>query len=302
MKKSKTEKGFLSKKKAKKIGIDLIFILISSVVGAYSTLAVMVPNGMMSGGLSGAVRLVQNYFDIKFSTLYYIIAAIILIIMWIGIGFSYVKRAMLVSIIYPSVMAIMERFDFELLESKDLILAAVFLGVFQGISTALVFMRGYTFPGTDGLAKVVKKRFLPQVSQGVLMSAFDSMIIIGGLFIYGRNIALYALITQVIITKSLDAVMYGFHPKIVQLEIITEKEDEVADYILNELHRGVTTTNVLGEYTKSYRAEMRVLCSTRESIEIRRKLSEIDAGALVTLVKVETVWGSGFEAIENEDD
>lgn len=96
--------------------------------------------------------------------------------------------------------------------------------------------------------------------------------------------------------------IYGFHTKIVQLEIITNKEEEVADYILNELHRRVTTTRVLGEYTRAYRAEMRVLCSTRESIEIRRKLSEIDEGALVTLVKVETVWGRGFESIDSDDD
>lgn len=296
------KKKILTVANSKKFGIDLIFILAAAVIGSYSTIAVMIPNGMMSGGLSGGVRLIQNFVHLNFSTIYYMVAAMILLIMWVGIGFKYVKRAVLVSIIYPSVMAVMERFDMALLESRDLILAAVFLGVFQGISTGLVFMRGYTFPGTDGLAKVVKKRFLPQVSQGILMSVFDALIIIAGLFIYGRNIALYALITQIIITRSIDALIYGFHTKIVQLEIITNKEEEVADYILNELHRGVTTTRVLGEYTRVYRAEMRVLCSTRESIEIRRKLSEIDEGALVTLVKVETVWGRGFESIDSYDD
>lgn len=293
--------NLFSKEQLKSFIIDLLFVIVASTVGAYATVAVMVPNGMMVGGISGMVRLVQKYIDVNFSTMYYVFATIILVIMWIGIGFNSVKKALLVSIIYPGVLAIMERFDMALLESKDLILAAVFLGIFQGISMAFIFMRGYTFPGTDGLAKVIKKRFLPQISQGLIMSALDAIVIIAGLFIYGRNIALYALVTQVIIAKSLDAMMYGFHSKIVQLEIITEKEAEIAEYILNELHRGVTTTKVLGEYTKVYRAEMRVLCSTRESIEIKKKIREIDPGALVTLVKVETVWGSGFESIDKEE-
>lgn len=150
------KKKILTVANSKNFGIDLIFILAAAVIGSYSTIAVMIPNGMMSGGLSGGVRLIQNFVHLNFSTIYYMVAAMILLIMWVGIGFKYVKRAVLVSIIYPSVMAVIERFDMALLESRDLILAAVFLGVFQGISTGLVFMAfvGTLFvikPGASGM-------------------------------------------------------------------------------------------------------------------------------------------------------
>ena len=47
------KKKILTVANSKNFGIDLIFILAAAVIGSYSTIAVMIPNGMMSGGLSG---------------------------------------------------------------------------------------------------------------------------------------------------------------------------------------------------------------------------------------------------------
>ncbi len=47
--------------------INFIFLLIACAVGAFATTAVMIPNGLTSGGLTGLVRILQNYVDIKWS-------------------------------------------------------------------------------------------------------------------------------------------------------------------------------------------------------------------------------------------
>lgn len=60
---------------------------------------------------------------------------------------------------------------------------------------------------------------------------------------------MYALITQVILTKTAEVVVYGFESKIVQLNIITDKHEELRKYIMEEMERGVSTMTVKGGYT-----------------------------------------------------
>ncbi len=51
--------------------IDYAFLLFACTVGAFATTAVMIPNGLTSGGLTGIVRILQYYVDINFSLAYY---------------------------------------------------------------------------------------------------------------------------------------------------------------------------------------------------------------------------------------
>lgn len=88
---------------------------------------------------------------------------------------------------------------------------------------------------------------------------------------YGRNIALYALITQVILTKTSEIVMYGFASKTVQLNIITSKADEISDFIINEVDRGITSFEIRGEYTGREMRQLVLLCSPRESTPGQKK-------------------------------
>ena len=93
-----------------------------------------------------------------------------------------------------------------------------------GISNGLVFSRGYSFGGTDTIAKIIKKKFLPQMDLSKILLGIDAVVIIGSGLLFGRNIALYALVTQVILTKVTEIVLYGFETKVVQMEVITEKQ------------------------------------------------------------------------------
>ena len=277
----------------KKNVVDYFFLVAACVIGAFSTTAVMIPNGLTMGGLTGLVRIVQYYIDIDFSIAYYAGAFIILIIVGLTIGFKEAKKILVVTIIYPAILFIMEKFDFCLLEEKDVILAAIFCGVFSGLCTGIVFWRGYSFCGTESIAKILKKKVMPQVDISKILLMLDAIIIIISAFIYGRNIALYALVTQFITSKMIDFVLYGFETKIVQVNIKTTKPEETVDYVMNDLNRGVTSRKIVGEFTGQEKKELVILCSPRESMLLRRFLAEVDPTAFVTVVHVDSVWGNG---------
>jgi len=282
--------------------IDYFFLIAACAVGAFATTAVMIPNGLTSGGLTGIVRIMQSFIDINFSLAYYAGAFIILIVVILTIGFQEAKKVLVVTIMYPAVLFVLELFDFKLLEEKDIILAAIFCGVFSGVCNGIVFWRGYAFCGTESIAKIIKKKFMPQVDISKILLALDAAIIIVSAFIFGRNIALYALVTQFIASKMVDFIIYGFETKIVQVNILTSKAEETIDFVMKDLNRGVSSRKTVGEFTGQEKKELVVLCSPRESMLLKKFLASEDPGAFVTVLHVDTVWGSGkgFTEISKE--
>ena len=287
------KKTGITRQKIKAFSAEFAVLLAACCISSFSTVAVMIPNGLTSGGLTGIVRIIQNFVDIDFSILYYGGTAVILIVVLIFLGKKELIKIVLLSILYPAVLFVFERFDFQLLEEKDVLLAAVFCGVFTGTYVGLVFWRGYASAGSEAIAKIIKKKFFPSVSMSKVLMCVDAFIIICSAFVFGRNIALYALITQVIITRMSEMIIYGFAGKVVQLSIITSESEEIKKYILEELERGVSSIRVTGEYTKTVFSQLTVMCSLRESALIRRQIAALDPDAFVIVTKVEAVWGHG---------
>ena len=281
------------KDKMKLFFTDLFFLLIACALGAYSVVAVLVPNGLTSGGLTGIVRILQRFIPLDFSIMFYGGSMIILLLVCLSMGFKEARKIALLAVLFPTVLFIFEQMPLLLLEEKDLILAAIFCGVFSGACSGIIFWRGYSFCGTDAIAKIIRKKWLPSVALSQILLFIDGAIIIGSAAIYGRNIALYALVTQVIFAKTVDYVMYGFETKIVKLEIITRHSAEITEYIMRQIDRGVTEVNVIGGYTKTTHKQLVTLCSPRESVLIKKFIAKTDKNAFVTVSHVGTVWGAG---------
>lgn len=272
---------------------DLMTVLIGCAIGSYAIVAIMIPNGLTYGGIAGLSRLLQSQTGADYSLMYYLLAAAIVLIVWIALGFGEVRKIIAMSVAYPTMMMVFERLDLVLLESKDLFLSAIFLGVAFGVSNGIVFYGGFSSGGTDSLAKVIRHRLTPHLSMSRLLFMIDIVIIAVQAFFFGRNIALYALVSMFVSMRLTDMVVYGISSKIVKLSTITTASDELSAYVMNEIGRGVTSCTVVGEYTGQARKELVIYCSPRESMLIKRFLGTVDPNAFVSVMKVSSVWGEG---------
>lgn len=290
------------KKKTKAFLTDFVILLLACCFSAFAVVGVMIPNGLTSGGITGIARILQKFIDVDFSILYYGLSMIVLVMVALFMGWKEVKKVLLLAIMFPAVLFVFERFPIYLLETEDVLLAAVFSGVFTGIYVGLIFWRGYASAGSDAISKILKKKLFPGVGLTKILLCIDGIVIIASMVAYGRNVALYALITQIIITRTSEAIMYGFEDKIVQLTIITDKSEEIRDYIINQLSRTLSSFDAKGGYTNKDMKQLVLLCSPRESLLVKKQLASIDPQAFVTVSKMETVWGSGrgFKDIQGE--
>ena len=259
---------------------EIICAAAAVVIGSLGTVSVMLPNGLTFGGITGISRIVQHYTDWNYSLIYYACSIIVLIIVWMFLGLKEVRKIIFMSLTYP-------------LKSDDLFLVAVFTGVIIGVSNGLTFKAGFSSGGTDSLAKVIKYRWLPHLGINSIAFAINSVIVIASAFVFGINIALYAVVIIYISMRVGDAVMYGFSDKIVELAIIPGDAEALTAFIMNELGRGVSSIEVTGEYTGDRRKQLKILCSPRESFIIKRYLAKEDPNSFVSVTSIKSVWGRG---------
>lgn len=271
----------------------VLLALLGAIMGAYATVSIMIPSGLTYGGITGLARMVQNYTGWNYSLTYYAFTFVITILVWIMLGLKEVKKILLLSVAYPGFMLLFELLDTKLLESNDTFLAAVFCGVAFGVSNGLTFKAGFSSGGTDSLAKIIKFKRLPHIGINDITFVINTAIVVVSAVVFGINVMLYTIITMYISMKVSEMVMFGLTDKLIELNIITEIPDDLKDYIINEIGRGLTSSRIIGEYTGEMKKQLKVICSPREGFLIKRFLAERDPQSFVSVFRVNSVWGVG---------
>lgn len=271
---------------------ELIIALIGALIGSFATVSMMLPNGLTSGGITGLAKIFQKYLGINYSVAYYIFSAIIVLIVLVFLGMKEVRKIIILTVAYPTFMALIEMTHYELI-IPDMFLASVFTGVVFGVSNGLTFQAGYSSGGTDSVAKIIKVKSMPYKGINSITTTINAVIVVLGALVFGLNVGMYAVVTMYISGKVGEAVMYGFAEKLVQLEILTDSPNELKEFVMNEMGRGVSSLEVVGEFTGETKKQLRIICSPKESFLIKRFLADLDSKAFVSVVQINSVWGIG---------
>ena len=77
--------------------------------------------------------------------------------------------------------------------------------------------------------------------------------------------------------------------------------DIIAEFIMSEVNRAVTSHVSRGEYSHEERRTLTVICTPAESIKIKRFVAETDPDAFATTMPITNVWGKRFSDITKVD-
>lgn len=287
--------------KFKKIFIDYLFLIVGTSLMAFAVTAILRPNNLITGGITGMSILLDGIMDIPYTIYYYALTIIVLVLALIFLGKKKVGKIIMVSIVFPPMLILFEFLDFRLIQN-DMFLAAIFYGVISGAGYGLIVNRGFSFAGTDAIARIIHNKLLPFIGVSQIMLLTDVSVVSISILKYNTNTALYAIVTMFVYVRTLEAVLYGFSSKKVKLEIISEKDKEIEEFILNKIGRGITKYNIIGGYTNTSKIKVVSICSPRESLLIKNFVSDIDNHAFMNVLPVNTVWGTGlgFEPLKEE--
>jgi uncharacterized membrane-anchored protein YitT (DUF2179 family) len=91
----------------------------------------------------------------------------------------------------------------------------------------------------------------------------------------------------------IDVVQLGFNTEKMAL-IISEKEDEMRQAILEEIDRGVTRITSQGGYTGDDRPMLMTVVSQGELTHLKQLVRSIDPDSFFILTNATEVFGKGF--------
>ena len=285
----------------KKFIYDTFYLIAGCLITAFSVNFILKPNGLITSGITGLSIVLEKYLQINYSYLYYIATFIILIAAFLLMGKKEIMKIIFLSVLYPTVLLLMQGIEFKFVEN-DLLLASIYFSIFYGIGVGMILRKGFSFGGTDTIARILNKRFFPSINVSYLMLILDGIVLITAAFAFGRNIALYSIISQLIVTRVCDYIMFGFGTKLYKLEIISCKYEEISNYIMYELGRGVTLFKIKGCYTNEEKIQIESICSPNQAVLIQKLIKKIEPGAFVKVLPVINVWGKGRRFIDISTD
>ncbi len=256
---------------------ELIEFIIGCFLVALAFNLFMSPNNLVAGGVSGFSLILKHFFGLNPSTIISVANVFLIILSFLVLGKEKTKATILGSILFPVFVSLTEHLSTYIsFKESEMILIAVFGGVLQGLGAGLIFRAGYSTGGTDILNMIVSKIF--KISLGNSMFFTDGTIIVIGAFVFGFNHLMYSLIILYLISTLTDKVVLGISDS-KAFYIITSKEKEVKDFVINELKHGVTEFNAKGGFNSENQTVLMSVVPTREYYKLKEGIHNIDKNA-----------------------
>lgn len=254
-----------------------IFLLLGTLIYAVAYNLFFYKNNIVYGGASGISILTKNLIDP--STMILILNVFFLILSLIFLGKRKTIDSLVGSVLFPVLVKLTADIgNYIAIDNSDLLLITIIGGVCVGFASGIVFRSGFTTGGTDIINQIVAKYF--KVSMGTAVLITDGVIVLAGGFIFGWTRVLYAMIVLYIINIMVDKVMLGISNN-KAVYITTDKDDDVIDYLLNELKLGITLINTRGGYTNKKDQMIMCVVPTGDYFKVSEGIEHIDPKAVI---------------------
>jgi uncharacterized membrane-anchored protein YitT (DUF2179 family) len=272
----------------KKRLIDILFIILGSFIFALAVNLFVIPNELGEGGVTGITIILYYVFQWSPGLVNLIINTFLLIA-----GYKFLDKT---TTIYTIIAVLFNSLFLHLTESwsipsDELILNAIFGGIFTGIGIGMIIRVGGTTAGTAILARMTNKYLDWNISYSLLF--FDLIVAFSSYFIIGAESLMFTIIMLYVGTKVMDFIIEGLNSKKAVM-IISTQQNEIADQVNVVMDRGVTVLSGHGYYTKTAKEILYIVISKQEVSTLKKIVKSIDRDAFLTIHDVRDVFGEGF--------
>jgi len=300
-----------------KLVMKAIIVAIGALIIAIGLNLFIVPARIAPGGISGISTVVYHLTGISVGILIFALNIPIFILGFINFGKKFVLWSIFGTFALSVFAYVLDVLPFFEAITDDLLLASVFGGAMFGLGIGIVIRAGATTGGTDIVAKAIYNKF-PAISMGQFILIVDVVVVAFAGLVFGEwEIILYSGIALYVSSIVIDAVVEGLDFAKMAY-IISEENEKIADYILNEMKRGVTGLPGFSLYNANkarmgiagsaspndgHHSDQRELNKTmlmcvikkHEINKLKNAVKIIDPGAFVVLSDVREVLGNGFK-------
>ncbi|MGE9902703.1 YitT family protein [Streptococcus alactolyticus] len=269
----------------------LLLIAVGVAIYTFGFVKFNMANALAEGGVAGVTLIVHALYGINPAY-----SSLILNIPLFIFGARILGKRSLALTIYGTVLLsffiwFWQRVPIHVTLENDMMLVAVVAGLFSGAGSGLVFRYGATTGGTDIIGRIAEEKLGLKLGQTLLF--IDAVVLTASLVYIDLQHMLYTLVASFVYSQVLTIVQNGGYT-VRGMLIITQKSEEAASAILNEINRGVTFLNGQGAYSGEDKNVLYVVLNPTEVREVKAIMAELDPDAFISIIDVDEVVSSDF--------
>lgn len=264
---------------------DFTLIGLGIVSACFGLKSFLMPSEFIDGGVTGISLLISTLTGFKLSYLILLINIPFVILGYsqIGKGFA-IKTAL--AIITLAIFLIILPFQ---PVTHDKLLIAFFGGLFLGGGIGLAMRGGCVIDGTEVLALYISKNSMLTVGNIILIL---NILIFGVAAIFlDIETAMYAILTYLSASKTIDFVVNGLE-QYIGVTIISEKKEDIKLFLINDMKRGVTIYKGEGGYGEKKEIDILYTVVTKlEMGKLQNEIRQLDPDAFIVQQQISDLKG-----------
>ena len=273
-----------------------IIITVAIIISAIGWTGFLIPSQMLGGGVTGLATIIYWVTGLPTGISIFALNAILILIAFRSLGRRFALSTIYSVIVTSVVFYILQEYVFLAPIIEDRFLSAVLGAGLNGVACAFIFLEGSSTGGTDIIVMMINK--YRNITLGRLTLFINVAIISCSYFVFrDLELLIYSYVGLMVTSYTMDLTMNGSKQS-VQMFIFSQKPDEIADMVGNEVHRGVTMIKGTGWYTKTENNIVMVVVRKTESQRVIRIVKQLDPTAFVSVNTVMGVYGKGFEMMK----
>lgn len=250
------------------------YLILALFVAAICYNLLIYPAKIVAGGSNGLSILAETIFHISPSIFILLFNTTILIIALFVLGIEKSSGAFIATFIYPLFVDLTSGITSILsINNSDMILICLFVGLINGWTSGIMYKMGFSGGGISLINQMIFDKLHIAVSKSSF--AINMIIVILGGMTFGFVNIMYAVIVLFISSVVMDRVILGISKNKV-FYIITTKDEEVKQYLLEEIGHGVTEFKVVTGYLDKKGKVLMTAIPTKDYFKTSEGIKQID--------------------------
>jgi uncharacterized membrane-anchored protein YitT (DUF2179 family) len=247
----------------------------------------MLPRNIAIGSGSAIAIMLSTFIPLPISMLSLGLNVILLIVGFILIGREFGIKTVYAAILVPLMIGLYEILfpNFESL-TGDPVIDVVCYTIIVGMGMALLFSCNASSGGLDIVAKILNK--YTHMDIGTAVSVSGVVVAASSFFFYDTKIAVVSILGTYFGGMVVDKFIFGLNIKR-RVCVISERLDEIVQFVLHDLHSGATINEIIGAYDMTRRREVIVIVNKQEYKRLMDYVKKLDPKAFVTVYAVNEI-------------
>ncbi|KAB2492412.1 YitT family protein [Priestia endophytica] len=268
----------------------VLLIIIGAFITAYGLEAVLIPNNVSDGGVTGISIVGSELIGLPLGLLIAILNIPFVFLGYKQIGKSFAIYSVIGIASLAAGTSLMHHVP--TIIDGDTLLVTVVGGIIIGFGMGLALRNGGALDGIDMLAVLLSRKLPFGTSDLILFLNLFVFIIVSTVF--GLQGAILSAIAYFIASKVIHIVEEGLSGS-KTFKIITVHPELMVETIRDRLGRGATYKQAQGGYSNENFKEITCIINRLEESKMKEIINEIDENAFVTVYDVAEVKGGNFK-------